>query len=249
MATNRRYNVRPFRLTTTLLLLLSSFLNHSTVPLTSIKLASASAPAPLYTPNDTNSAVQIITHHSQFQSTILNSDSIWVVQFYANWCGHCQKLAPVYQNLSSILKGIVNVAAIEVGDSNSDFAKRMLAQYNIQSFPTVYIFAGDKQNPVLYKGNRDAQSMIQETLNQLVKVIESRANLGAGGKFQSTSSGQEENMATMLNQSNFKSTVLDDTKNVWLVAFIAPWYVYMAWVVSYLFLWRQEAGQGKNIHV
>lgn len=39
---------------------------------------------------------------ANFQTT-LALNPITMVQFYAPWCGHCKKFAPVYENVSKVL--------------------------------------------------------------------------------------------------------------------------------------------------
>lgn len=45
----------------------------------------------LYTAND---KVTILTAQN-FSSTVYNSKTAWLVEFYASWCGHCQSYANV----------------------------------------------------------------------------------------------------------------------------------------------------------
>ena len=37
---------------------------------------------------------------------LTNSDSCWVVEFYSNWCGHCQNFAPTFKQIAYDVEGL-----------------------------------------------------------------------------------------------------------------------------------------------
>jgi len=43
----------------------------------------------------------------------LNGNYPWFVEVYAPWCGHCKKLAPVWEEVATALKGKVKVGKID----------------------------------------------------------------------------------------------------------------------------------------
>ena len=43
---------------------------------------------------------------SNFDKKVIDSDSIWIVEFYAPWCGHCQQLKTDYEKAATALKVI-----------------------------------------------------------------------------------------------------------------------------------------------
>lgn len=70
-----------------------------------------------------------------FKSEILDSDKVALVDFWAAWCGPCQMLGPVIEELAGEFEGKAIIAKLNV-DENPNTA----AQYGIRSIPTMLIF-------------------------------------------------------------------------------------------------------------
>jgi protein disulfide-isomerase A6 len=47
----------------------------------------------------------VVLTDSNFDELVLRSKDIWMVEFYAPWCGHCKKLEPEWNEAASKLKG------------------------------------------------------------------------------------------------------------------------------------------------
>eukprot|EP01125_Pyxidicula_operculata_P012887 TRINITY_DN4249_c0_g3_i1.p1 TRINITY_DN4249_c0_g3~~TRINITY_DN4249_c0_g3_i1.p1 ORF type:complete len:213 (+),score=62.32 TRINITY_DN4249_c0_g3_i1:107-745(+) len=60
----------------------------------------------------------------------------WFVKWYAPWCGHCQTIAPAWNEISNEMQGI-NVAKID-GSVDEDLA----SMYGVSGFPTMQIIKG-----------------------------------------------------------------------------------------------------------
>ena len=65
----------------------------------------------------------------------LTSEGIWLVDFWATWCGPCQMLAPVLEELSQQVK----VVKVDV-DENPQLAMA----FQVSSIPTVISFRDGK---------------------------------------------------------------------------------------------------------
>ncbi|GJP76196.1 hypothetical protein CLOP_g6565 [Closterium sp. NIES-67] len=91
---------------------------------------------------------------SNFRSKVAQDDHVWMVEFYAPWCGHCQRLKPDYIKAATATKGIVRFGAI-----NCDEHKSIASEYGIRGFPTLKLFGANKKRPEDYNGARTAKAM------------------------------------------------------------------------------------------
>jgi protein disulfide-isomerase A1 len=82
-----------------------------------------------------------------------------LVKYYAPWCGHCKRLAPVYEELADLYANDEE-ASEKVLIANLDGTLNDVA-VEITGYPTLILYpAGDKSNPIVHKGGRDLQSLI-----------------------------------------------------------------------------------------
>jgi len=162
---------------------------------------------------DSTSAVVDLTE-SNFDRLVTQSDEVWVVEFYAPWCGHCQQFVGEYSKAAKALKGVIKVGAV-----NADEHKSLGGRFGVRGFPTVKIFGHNKNKPEDYNGGRNAQGLVDAA----VSAAKSKVFAQLGGKAGSGSSSKGDPKDVVeLTDSNFDSLVLD-SEDMWLVEFFAPW--------------------------
>lgn len=81
------------------------------------------------------------------------------VDFWAEWCGPCRRLAPILDELDAESEGRYKVAKVNV-DEEGELAK----QFGIMSIPSLLVFKGGK----LVKQSVGYQSL--ESLQKLMEV-------------------------------------------------------------------------------
>jgi protein disulfide-isomerase A1 len=101
-------------------------------------------------PADNSQPVKVIVGKS-FKNMVLDSDSDVLMEFYAPWCGHCKKLAPIYDELAAELKDVKDLVIAKM-----DATANEVDGVDIRGYPTLKFYPkGNKSSPVEYEGERD----------------------------------------------------------------------------------------------
>lgn len=70
-----------------------------------------------------------------WESEVLQSPQLVMVDFWAVWCGPCQMVAPIVEELAKEYEGKLKVMKL-----NTDEAPEVAGRYQIMSIPTILFF-------------------------------------------------------------------------------------------------------------
>lgn len=85
-----------------------------------------------------------------------------MIDFYASWCGPCQRLLPIVESLADEFEGKVDIYKVNV-----DQEEELAAAFNIRTIPTLILIpmSGKPEREVGAK----SESELREKLNNLLK--------------------------------------------------------------------------------
>lgn len=93
-----------------------------------------------------------------FETKVRNHKGVALVDFYAEWCGPCQMMAPVIDELEKEMLGKAIVGKVDV-DKSPDLA----SEYGVMSIPTIVIFKDGKEvNKIV---GAQSKSSLEDAIN------------------------------------------------------------------------------------
>lgn len=120
-----------------------------------------SAPVP-----ETNTEPVKVVVGDTFEEMVMKSDKYVLFEAYAPWCGHCQKLEPVYKDLAEKLASFEDIMVVKFDATANEHPS-----LQIQGFPTIKLYKPGTETPVDYEGDRSfddlAKFLETETGKQL----------------------------------------------------------------------------------
>ena len=85
-----------------------------------------------------NNVIEI--NDKNFDTEVVSSGTPVLVDFSAEWCGPCKKLAPIVDDLARRYRGRLKVGHLDV-----ECSPATAAQFGVMSVPTLIFFKGGKQ--------------------------------------------------------------------------------------------------------
>ncbi|CEF68202.1 Dnajc10 protein [Strongyloides ratti] len=129
-----------------------------------------------------------------YQEALDDEENIWIIDYFAPWCGPCIRYIPVLRNLPNKIEGKV----IQVGIIDCDVHKEICTNSGIQSYPTT----------VIYYNNNIFKQVGYHDLHQVIEFIQDSINP----------------IVVELTVDNFEETINNRNEGTMaFVDFFAPW--------------------------
>ena len=114
-------------------------------------------------------------HHDHI---LKDTHDIHLVEYYADWCGHCRQMAPAVIKAAENLQNLVKVGAV-----NEATAKKAMADASVTSFPTLKLYLPEvRHNPytnkpfkqgLTYDGPRTAKGLVDFVASSIPSHVSS----------------------------------------------------------------------------
>ncbi|XP_052191016.1 protein disulfide-isomerase [Diospyros lotus] len=107
-------------------------------------------------PEVNDDPVKVVVADS-LQDIVFNSGKNVLLEFYAPWCGHCKKLAPILDEVAASYQNDADVVIAKIDATANDIPNDV---FDVKGYPTLY-FRSASGNVLQYEGDRTKEDMIE----------------------------------------------------------------------------------------
>jgi len=107
------------------------------------------------TPVQNDEPVKVVVGNT-FEEIVMDDTKDVLIEFYAPWCGHCKKLAPIFDQLGTKLAPSTDLVIAKMDASENDVPDE---QFDVTGFPTLY-FKPAGGSPKLYEDERTVSGFV-----------------------------------------------------------------------------------------
>ncbi|CDH52986.1 predicted protein [Lichtheimia corymbifera JMRC:FSU:9682] len=100
-------------------------------------------------------------------NSLVTSESEWLLEFYAEWCGYCRKFAPKYEEVEDALSD----SSVQVGKVDVESSPGLAARFFVQRLPTVVHIKDHQVRVVPHDKTLDLVGLIKREEWQDIKPV------------------------------------------------------------------------------
>lgn len=109
-------------------------------------------------PESNDEPVKVVVADS-FNDIVMDATKDVLIEFYATWCGHCKRLAPIYEQLATQLASVDSLVIAKMEATENDLPPEQ--PFAIEGFPTIKFFKANTNEMVDYNGERTVDGFIK----------------------------------------------------------------------------------------
>lgn len=113
-------------------------------------------------------------------SNLLGTSNIVIADFYADWCGPCKQIAPVYEQLSAQLSRPNKITFSKI---NTDRQQELAQAYGVTAMPTFMIFKNGRRTDSIQGANMQALSSAIKKVADEANKVDSGSGESSSGKY------------------------------------------------------------------